>query len=505
MVLAKRAHAALLPLLEDPDSSGLTRAAQVYKTLLRAIIDGRLPSGTRLPSARVLAADWKISRNTIDEAFARLQADGLIVRGVGAGTFVADKGVKEQPRVRAAKLRQPSEMGRRVLDQVSHWGRSTSQMYAPQSSPRPEPFLGGLPALDLFPIEVWQRLILRRLRASGRNLLGYFDTMGYAALRETTARYLAASRGVQCTADQVMILNSSVQALDLISRVLLEPDDEVWVEDPTFPNAMAALATPGIRVVPVPVDEHGIDVDQGIRSAPEAGLVYVTPSCQYPTGVTLSLERRLQLLRWAEQSGAWIVEDDYQSEFKYEGHALASIQSLDRGERVLYVGTFTNAMFPSLRLAYLVMPKGLTEVFRAVRGQLDDHTHGLLQVVLADFMDAGHFSSHLRKMKTVYQARRDALLQACRKELPPSVCLGPTSAGMNAALYLPPGVPDRQLVERAARDRLRLAPLSRYGLQEPRLNGVLLGYAALTAEEIAQGVAQLGAGVSSQISDIGCQ
>jgi GntR family transcriptional regulator/MocR family aminotransferase len=223
----------------------------------------------------------------------------------------------------------------------------------------------------------------------------------------------------------------------------------------------------------------------------------VTPSFQYPTGIALSLERRLELLRWAERARAWIVEDDYQSEFTYEGRPIASLTSLDGGRRVLYLGSFTNSVFPSLRLAYVVLPRSLVALFHAVRRQLDDHTHGLLQAVLADFADGGHFLAHLRRMRALYQARRDVLVTACAREFPPSTRLGPTNAGMNAALYLPPQLPDGLVAALADKAGIRVLPLTRYGSPACRRNGLLLGYTALTERRIVAGVARLAGVISS--------
>jgi GntR family transcriptional regulator/MocR family aminotransferase len=288
-----------------------------------------------------------------------------------------------------------------------------------------------------------------------------------------------------------MIASSSMQAVDVLARVLLERGDVAWIEDPGFPNLRAVLAMAGARIAPVPVDAQGLDVAHGARHAPPASLVYITPSCQYPTGVTLALPRRLALIRHVQTNGAWIVEDDYQSEFTYAGRPTAALASLDRGGRTLYLGTFTNAVFPSLRLAYLVLPPPLVPVFEAVRRQLDDHTHGFMQAVLADFIDGGHFSAHMRRMRALYQARRDALVAACARELPSYATLGPAASGMNVALHLPLRLPDRDVVAEAAGEGLRLLPLSRYAVVARRANGLLLGYTALSERQIGAGIARL--------------
>jgi GntR family transcriptional regulator/MocR family aminotransferase len=486
--MSKHASGAIIPLLSGPGAEGLSLRDQIYKTCLAAIVDGRLADRARLPSARQLAVDWRVSRNTVDDAIARLQSEGFLVRRVGDGTFVSAH-ARVTPRVRP-RLRRPSELGREALAGVSAWGRSATGAHAPHSAPRAEPFLAGLPALDAFPLMLWRRLVARRLRVSGGGLLGYFPSLGYGPLREATARHLATTRGIACDPTQVMILNSSMQAVDLIARVLLERADAAWIEDPCFPNLRSVLSMAGVRIVPVPVDAHGLDVDAGARRAAPA-LVYVTPSCQYPTGATLALERRLALLRHADACGAWIIEDDYQSEFTYTGRPVASIHSLDRSERTLYIGTFTNSVFPSLRLAYAVLPPPLVAVFEAVRRQLDDHTHGAMQAVLADFMDGGHFNAHLRRMRLLYHERRDALVAACARFLPDAAVLGPATSGMNVALHLPDRQVDTAVAARAAAAGLRVQPLSRYASGSQPRNGLLLGYTALTTRQITSGAARL--------------
>jgi GntR family transcriptional regulator/MocR family aminotransferase len=495
--MPKRPQGFSIPLLARSETLGLSLRDLIYRTCLAAIVEGRWPPGTRIASARRLAADWRLARNTVDDALGRLQAEGLLDRRVGDGTFVAARMIEPAEREAPRRPRPPSRVGRRALAAVSAWGRFASATYTPGSVPRPQPFLAGLPALDAFPLALWRRIASRRARLSGPALLGYLPALGYPALREATARHLAATRGLDCAAEQIMILTSSMQAVDLVARVLLEPGDTAWIEDPGYPNLRAVLAMAGVRIAPVPVDEHGIDVAHGARHAPAAGLLHVTPSCQYPSGATLALERRVALARHAANTGAWILEDDYQSEFTYSGRPIAPIASLDRFERTLYVGTFTNAVFPSLRLAYLVLPRALVAAFEAVRRQLDDHTHGFMQAVLADFIDGGHFNAHLRAMRSLYQARRDALVAACQRELPEGATLGPATGGMSAAIDLAARWPDAAVVARAAAAGVRLLPLSRYCAGAPRANGVLLGYSALNERRIVKGVSRLAAALRS--------
>ena len=489
--MAKPSFGLSLPLLHRTETQALGLRDLIYKTCVEAIVDGRWPAGARVASARRLAADWRVARSTVDDALARLQSEGFLDRRVGNGSFVAARVGLRGSGGRPRKPRRTSLASRRALAAVSHRGRVASEAYAPNSVPRPQAFVAGLPALDAFPLALWNRLAARRGRAAGAALMGYLPPLGLPALREATARHLALARGIACAAQQIMIVTSSMQAIDLAARVLLERGDVAWIEDPGFPNVRAALAMAGARISPIRVDAEGIDIDRGAQHAPAARLVHVTPSCQYPTGAALSLERRLALLEQARRMGAWIVEDDYQSEFSYAGRPIVPIASLDRIERTLYVGTYTNAVFPSLRLAYVVLPPRLIAVFEAVRRQLDDHTHWFMQAVLSDFIDGGHFHAHLRAMRARYQLRRDELVAACVRELPDFAQLGPTTGGMNAALHFHRRLSDRAVAERAAGVKVRVLPLSRYAHGAQRVNGLLLGYAALTEKQIAAGVAAL--------------
>lgn len=463
---------------------------QIYKACLGAIVDGRLAPGARLPSSRQLAVDWQVARNTVDDALAALHAEGFLVRKVGAGTFVAGR-LPGPKRGGAVRQRGPAAAGRRALARVSAWSRGIAVTHARGLAPRPEAFVAGLPALDRFPLDLWRRLAARCWRLGGASLLGYFPAFGHVPLREALLRHLAVARGLDAEVDQVMIVNSTMQAMVLCARVVVDRGDAVWLEDPCYPNLRSTFEMAGARTAFVPVDADGLDVEHGARFAPSPSLVCVTPSCQYPTGGRMSLARRIALLRFAERTGAWIVEDDYQSEFTYDGRPVTSLASLDRAGCVIHVGTFTNAVFPSIRLAYAVLPRALVPVFDAVRRQLDDHTHGFMQAVLADFIGNGHFNAHLRAMRAVYQQRRDALVAVCARSLPRGATLAPIGSGMNAALRLAPAWRDTAVAQRAADAGVRLLPLSRYAQGAAKPNGLLLGFTALPERRIAAGVAAI--------------
>jgi GntR family transcriptional regulator/MocR family aminotransferase len=477
----KQPTGALLPSLETPLETGAPLHLQIYRRIRGAVLAGTLAPGARLPSTRTLALDLGVSRTTAEEAFAQLEAEGFLVRRVGDGTYVALPEAPAKPV--HGKPRAPA--GRREL---SARGRVLAGQDVCPEPLAPRAFEAGLPALEAFPMETWNRLLARRLRRSGRELLGYGHPAGYGPLREAVAAYVGTSRGVVCTPAQVVILTSSQQALDLAARLLLDPGEAAWMEEPGYPGARAALTAAGARVVPVPVDGAGLDTGRGEALAPTARLAYVTPSCQYPLGVTASLERRLALLAWAERAGAWIVEDDYNSEFRYTGRPLAAIQGLDAAGRVLYVGTFTKSLFPSLRLAYLVAPEDLVGAVVRARMLQDGHAPTLSQAVLADFIIEGHFGAHVRRMRALYQSRRDALLDEASRALPGHVILGPSDAGFHVTAHLPAGTDDRAVQRRAAGRGIEVQPLTRYYAGPEARPGLVLGYVGLSPEAIRAGV-----------------
>jgi GntR family transcriptional regulator/MocR family aminotransferase len=484
-----RSRSTFLPLDRGPASAGLSLRALIRRSCLEAIVGGRLGHGERLPSARQLARDWHVSRTTVDDALAALQSEGVIERRVGAGTFVTFR-VDAQASARWRPW-PPSALGRDALAQLSRWGRVAAEVDAPHAAPRARAFVAGLPDVRAFPHALWRRIVARRLRDDALNLAAYLPPLGLPALQQATARHLAAFRGLVCDPAQILVLNSTMQAADLIARVLLERGRRAWIEDPCYPNLRSSLALSGATLVPVPVDAEGLDVDAGIARAPDAALAYVTPACHYPLGMALSHSRRQALLDWAARGGAWIVEDDYQSEFFYDARAPAPLASLGASERVLHIGTFTNAVFPSLRLAYVVLPPPLVDVFAAVRGQLDGHTHGLAQAALAEFIDGGHFAAHLRRMRNLYAQRRDALVHACERELPAHFELGPCNAGMSAPLRDRRRRPDRELAAEVAKAGVQTLPLSRYAIRSRAWRGLLLGFTGLDESAVRNGVSRL--------------
>jgi GntR family transcriptional regulator/MocR family aminotransferase len=458
---------------------------QIYRSLRGAILARRLAPGVRLPSTRSLASDLAVSRNTVEEAFSRLRAEGFIERRTGDGTYVAiiDRVLQPEPSARAAL---PSA-ARRLAARAAAF--TPSSFSADPSVPRA--FSGGSAAVEAFPLDIWRGLVSRGMRRLGRRSLGYGDPAGYGPLREAIASYVATSRGVMCQPEQVIVLTSSQQALDVAIRVLTDPGDAVWLEEPGYPGARAAFILNGARIVPVPVDGDGLQVSEGVRAAPDARLAYVTPSHQYPLGVTMSLERRLELLDWARGAGAWIIEDDYDGEFRFDGRSPAAIQGIDQDARVVYTGTFSKVLFPSIRLAYAIVPADLVAPFTIARGLLDGHTALLHQVALAEFFAEGHFGVHVRRLRGLYRERRDVLVDEVNRTLAGRMRLGPADGGMHVVGYLADAEDDVRTAARAAEEGVDVHPLARYYVGPPAARGLVLGYGALAPDAIRAGVQAL--------------
>jgi GntR family transcriptional regulator/MocR family aminotransferase len=335
------------------------------------------------------------------------------------------------------------------------------------------------------------RLLARRWRNPPRELLGYSPSEGYRPLREAIASYLGQARAVLCEAGQVIIVAGAQQALDLVARLILNPNDAAWIEDPGYLGTRAAFVGAGARLVPVPVDEEGLDVTAGAAHAPAARLAYVSPSHQYPLGVTMSLARRLALLEWASRSGAWVIEDDYDSEYRYAGRPLAALQGLDKDGRVIYLGTFSKVLFPSLRIGYIVVPPDLVDAFAAARGVLSRFTPSMDQAVLADFINDGHFARHIRRMRTLYAERQAVLVEAARRELDGLLEVNPHEAGIHLVGWLADGADDREASKAASEAGVDAQALSSFSIKHRSRGGLLLGYAGYDERQIRVGVRKL--------------
>ncbi|WP_059439243.1 PLP-dependent aminotransferase family protein, partial [Anaeromyxobacter sp. PSR-1] len=457
-----------------------------------AILAGALAPGARLPSTRTLARDVGVSRNTVEQAFSQLDAEGLLVRRVGSGSVVALP-AHARPAQRLARVQ---SAGPGDAPRLSH---AAARLVAARPRPEPlevRPLTPCLPALREFPLHAWRRSVARAWRDGAERVLGYAPVEGVAALRRAVQQHLAAARGVRCDWRQVLVYTSTQQALDAAARVLLGPGDAAWLEEPGYAGARAAVEAAGARTVPVPVDAEGLDVAAGEARAPRARLAYVTPSHQYPLGVTLSPARRRALLAWAARAGAWVLEDDYDSEFRYDSRPVACIQSIDEGGRVLHAGTFNKVMFPALRLAFLVVPPPLVDAFAALRAATDGHVAHLTQVAMADFIAAGQLGAHVRRMRSLYAERRDALRDALRREAAGLLEPGPAEAGMHLTARLAPGVDDVAVAALAARRGLDPRALSPMYAAAPGEPGLVLGFSGVEPAALRRAARELARALS---------
>jgi len=485
--MRKKPYNAAVPLIAVDRKGDKPLHRQIYDSFRAMILDRRLQPGQQIPSTRALADDLGISRIPVLEAYAQLLAEGYIESRTGAGTFVT---ISLSDRFLDSPQAAP-----RVVNQVSSDAISRTSRLLPVDRtpwfPNSGAFSVGQIAYDHFPFRVWSDLVTRHARRVCASSMNYSDPMGSEEFREVIAGYLRTARAVRCEASQIMVVNGSQHALDLSARVLLDADSRVWIEEPGYEFLRHTLTLSGCRLVPVPVDGEGLDVAAGIKLCRNARAAFVTPSHQYPLGSTMSAARRLQLLEWAHRSDAWIVEDDYDSEFRYESMPVASMQGLDPGSRVIYIGTFSKVLFPSLRLGYMVIPAALVERFLAVRRANDLFSSHLYQVALADFISAGHFTRHIRRTRQLYAERRNALAQAIRKEFGAEVETLGAEAGMHLVITLPTGLSDRKISARAAKDGLWLWPLSSAYLGANARQGFILGFGGTKAEEMAHHVRRL--------------
>jgi GntR family transcriptional regulator/MocR family aminotransferase len=484
--MVKQAAGVLIqPLVRSP-SERVSRRLQVYQTVLDAIHRGVLPPGARLPSARQLAADWSVARGAVDEAFAQLQIEGYLERRVGDGTYVTRRPQPIQQPDAPRVLRPPSQSAQQVLNRFSVYLGKPKQVELPHVLLTPVPLFPRAPMIDQFPLPIWRRLMMRALGEPNRAHLSYGAAAGLPELREAIARHLSLTRATLCSAQQVLVLNSPMQAIELIGRVLLEPGDKVWLEDPGHASLVSLFQVLHAKVVGVPLDARGLDVAAGRQAAPDAAAVYLHPLTQFPLGVRTDSARRAELLQWADESGAWIIEGNFNDEIAHDGAAPVSFQAMDRSDRVLLMGTFEGIMFPSLRLAYLVIPERLVEVFVAMRGLLGDHTNASLQIAMAAFIDEGHMSNHLRLLREVSRERRDVFVLAAQRHLPDWAHVGPTTAGTHACLHLPPDVSDLEVVRRIREHGVMAIALSSTCWNPRPWNGLVLGYGAFAPGAIEQ-------------------
>ncbi len=460
-------------------------AARIYRQILGAILDGRLRAGERLPPTRDLAMRLSVSRNTVSVAYERLVAEGYLNGRVGSGTFVCT-----EPLASDRGRRAPAGAG---VQPRPLWQSIQVPRDAP-TAPPPYDFRAGIPDARLFPLTTWRRLVARELRPTAVRSAAYGDPGGDAGLRAAISRYIGVSRSVRAGADDVMVTQGAQQALDLVGRVLIEPRDVVAIEEPGYTPVRLLFRSLGARVVGVPVDAEGIDV-AAIPSA--ARVIYVTPSHQFPLGMPMSLSRRAALLNWAERKGAVVIEDDYDSEFRFEGRPIDPLQTLDRSGRVIYVGSFSKVMLPTLRLGFLVAPVSLQAALLAAKRLTDWHGELPTHAALARFIDEGLLARHIRKSAREYAVRRARIVDALQHNFARWLELVPSAAGLHLTARVAPGadVDVDTVVARARAAGVAVHSLSRFCGEHPAQSGLVIGYGAIQTAKIAEGLRRLAASV----------
>lgn len=444
--------------------------------------------GTRLPGTRDLAGQYGLSRGTIVDAFEQLTSEGYLEGSVGSGTYVSKILPDELFRVSPGSIAR-SPLRRKQQRSISAYGRRVTPFSVLEVRPS-RAFRPNLPALDLFPTVLWTQVTARRLRRASTDLLLGCDPMGYHPLREAVADYLSMSRGVKCVPDQVAILSGVQEAIDLVARLFVNPGERVCIEEPGYTGAAIAFESAGAKISAVRVDDEGMELRK--TSLKGSRLVYVTPAHQFPLGITMSLRRRLELLEWARTSGALIFEDDYDSEFRYSGRPIPALQGLDRAGVVLFAGSFSKVMFPSLRLGYLVIPADLVPYFAATISITSRHPPLIDQAVLCDFITEGHFGRHLRRMREVYARRLSVLQDAAGQSLQGLLEISTVEAGLQTAGWLGGGIDAESAAKAAAARSVEVIPLSRYSRGPMAREGLQLGFAAVDESEIRRGVRELG-------------
>ncbi|MFI4876679.1 MAG: PLP-dependent aminotransferase family protein [Blastopirellula sp. JB062] len=465
------------------DSLSLHR--QLESQLREAIQSGRLRPGEKIPSTRDLCRQLQIARNTVAAAYEQLLVEGYLEAEIGSGTRVSQQLPEQPPPSTARETAASLGSRRRLAKRAESVSRFTD--WAPRVITPPQPFRPHAPDIAHFPRGVWQRLADRRMRRLPRLTFLGVDPAGYAPLRSAIAAYLGASRGVTCSAEQIVVTSGVQQGLELIARLLLDPGDSFWLEEPGYYPTWHAFTSQGAIGAAVPVDQQGIDVEAGERLCPNARLAYVTPSVQWPAGMTMSLPRRLQLLDWAKRQDAWVIEDDYVGEFRFAGRPQQALAALDQHQSVIYLGTFSKVLFPGLRLGYLALPPSLAAPFATSRWLADRHSPIFEQATLTDFIEEGHFARHLRRMRKLYAQRQATMFAALDQAFGSEIRFARHEAGLHVVVQASDARQNRRLQQAAEDAGIEHHPVSAYSTSRRRTPGLILGFAPFDEGQIAEG------------------
>ncbi|MBR7653371.1 PLP-dependent aminotransferase family protein [Brucella oryzae] len=473
--------------LTHPAHAAMPLHARIQRAIRQLIVDGALGPGKPLPATRALAKSLGVSRDTAEAAYSQLHAEGFIERRVGSGSFVA-----QMTEFTAGHHRSKRDvLLRNQAPNLSKRGNAMFRSGGVREMLAPRPFAHGVPETRAFPLRLWERLERQVLKEVGTHALHHSDPQGAEPLRRAIADYVNLERGARATADRVLVLTSSQQALTLCANMLLDPGDPIFIEDPAYYGARKAFDAAGLDSIPISVDRQGIMAERIIDDPSHARGVFLTPSHQFPTGATLALDRRLALIEWASRHQAWIIEDDYDSEFHYAGKPTACVQGLDPHDRTIYIGTFTKSLFPGLRIAYVVLPPQLVKPMTVARTLLDGHTASIAQLTLARFMEGGHFGAHVRAMRSTYAERLDVLVKLVRRHLSEFVEPRVPVGGLQMPCILACDISERAAVDAARRVGIELLGLSALHAASDTRAGFLMGFAAYTPDEIKTAVVKL--------------
>lgn len=473
--------------LSHPAHQVLPLHARIQRAIRQLILDGALSAGKPLPASRTLAKSLGVSRDTIETAYSQLHAEGFIERRVGSGSFIAEMTAFSPIR----RAQQSSGVLHNQAAKLSKRGAAMFGSGGVREQLFPKPFAPGVPETRNFPLALWERLERQVLKETGTRALLHGEPQGAEPLRKAIADYVNLERGARATADRVLVLTSSQQALTLCATMLLDPDERIFIEDPAYHGARKAFDAAGLEAIPIPVDSQGMCVDQLFNEPRAAKAVFLTPSHQFPTGATLSLERRLSLIQWAEKHQSWIIEDDYDSEFHYAGKPTACVQGLDPHDRTIYIGTFTKSLFPGLRIGYVVLPPQLVQPMTVARTLLDGHTASIAQLTLARFMEGGHFGAYVRMMRSMYAARLEILTRLIKTHLSAFIEPRVPNGGLQMPCLLICDLSEQLVIDAARRVGIELLSLSALHADGDGKTGFLMGFAAYTPTEMEIAVTKL--------------
>lgn len=480
-----------MPFIRLNKDDGMPLYLQLYEQIKQAIFNGRLQENERMPSTRILSAELSVSRNSVFQAYEQLMVEGFLQGKKGDGTYVCVQLNKASHR--AVKMPAPSKPLTAEVLKYKDRSQLPQELLKRDCAKEPWlPFQSAVPAVQHFPFKTWARIAAGIYRNIHELHLGYGDTQGHLPLRQALADYLRLNRSIVCTPEQILIVNGSRQAVNLAAQVLIKNGDLCWMEDPGYQAARGAISRWGGKLCPVPLTRYGLDIDYAIQHYPSAKFAYVTPSHQYPLGGTLPLGERLKLLQWAAKHQMWLVEDDYDSEFRYNGRPVPALKGLDDKGRVIYTGTFSKVLFPALRLGYMVLPSvEMAKQFKLVKSTIDRQNPVIDQAIVAQFMQEGHFARHLRKMRTLYKKQQDELVALLKKHLGAYLEVDACDTGMHLIAWMLQSGNAEELAKKALNEGIIVQAVSDYSVHFEHNKGLIMGFTGFSVKEMEQAVMKL--------------